>query len=784
MNDQLSPASASSPTREPTGEDTRAENPGPLAMAPIADEEVNNRIEKDGISFIFESRSVSSVIRFIYTPIDGTFADIELEINRADPILPADGGGITIEMGGKEWPADSEEIERHFVSCEQVGEWVEARWQWKCDEELADFLFRFTIQGKSLIVEMEGGHGKATGLDLGRVTGSLHPRLISVPYFTLGDGAPHLLCTAGVFISSLLDWNTSQASRLMAPDTPEACRQTRLNSGCSYAPRTDGRRNPLRERWVLTISRQFEEALPALPQTTPAICDELKNLVWYNLPTIPPSEESYVEIYEQLRLFRQWGMQNVLLNHPDEVWHDGDGNSTLTSTGAPEKGGDDALEEYLEALKELGFSFSLATDYWGIAAINPRWSLEMAALLSDGEPAQANPGQYRLKPGLAATLAPEHARTISEKFHPPVLYVNHHAHLPPWSFIDFDSQVDQAGNLQETTRLQRQILKSQVVAQPGPVIGEGGSHWLYPGLLNGYLARQQGAEPFRKPLLVDFALRYLHPQQIDAGLGTIEQFYGDELENAEKHSRSDHLDRFLSQTVALGHAAVLPDPQTWGLTAAVKTYYLLGQLQTCYLGVPVATIRYHHEGNLLEVTEALVSGAYEHSQVEVTYENGLQIWANGGWEIDWTVQLDDSSYRLPPGSFLAHMPDGPLVYSADTGSGRIDVARCDQYQYCDTRGNLLEIGPLKLDGAALVLQKKWEVDVLPMECQGEIEVNLSHFWSDRRLPPLRVLAFRSDDEDPENFKASMTNQRIRFQPTEDFHRYRITLPEWMVEPGR
>ena len=86
-------------------------------------------------------------------------------------------------MGARDWASDSEEIERHFVSCEQVGECVEARWQWKHKDELADFLYRFRIEGKSLIVELEGGNGKATGVDLGRVVGAFHPRLIRVPYF-------------------------------------------------------------------------------------------------------------------------------------------------------------------------------------------------------------------------------------------------------------------------------------------------------------------------------------------------------------------------------------------------------------------------------------------------------------------------------------------------------------------------------------------------------------------------------------------------------------------------
>ena len=760
------------------------ETSAPLSMFPITEEEVTNTIEKDGISFIFESRSLSSVIRFIYTPIDGTFADIELEINSADPILPAEDGGVTIEIGGQEWPAPAEEVERHFVSCEQVGASVEARWQWKHGEELADFLYRFTIEGKSLIVEMEGGSGKATGVDLGQVIGAIHPRLISVPYFNLGEGYPHILCTSGVFISSFLDWNISGASGLSSPDTPEAQEKMKINGGCCYLPTSGGKRNPLHERWLITASRQFEEVLPALPSKPVGVQEELKKLLWYNVPSIPPEEESYVELYELLRTFKQWGMENVLINHSEETWHDGDGNATLTLDGAASKGGDDALGEYLEAVDDLGFPFSLTTNYRDVSSANPRWSQEMASLLSDGNPAITGPDKYQLKPDRAVSLASEHTRAIAEKYHNPAIFVTAHASLPPWDHVDFDSDSQLAGSWLAALRAQQAILSSQGPSQQGLAVGEGGHHWFFPGHLHGFLARQPGAAPHLRPLLVDFDLRYLHPFETDAGLGTPEQFFGGEIPPEEKNSRSSFFDRYLAATVAYGHAGLLLDPAVWGMAAAVKTYYLLRELQTHYLGVPVASIRYHHEGNMLETTDALVSGAYEQSQVLITYENGLLIYVNGSWEAEWSIEREEATYSLPPGSFLASGPDDLLVYSGDTGTGRIDYSRSSEYLYCDTRGNRMELGPITLDGAALVLQKKWEIDIFPFECNSEIEVDLACFLSDRRLPPLRLLAFRPDDDEPSTLNANASGPKISFQPTEEFYRYRVALPEWMVEPGR
>ncbi len=755
----------------------------PPSMQPTTEEEIDNSIEQDGISFLFEARSLSAVVHFIYTPIEGTFSDIELEINSSDPIKPAQDGGITIEMGGREWASNDETIERHFVSCEQVGDCVEARWQWKHGEELADFLYRFRIEGKSLVVELEGGNHKATGVSLGHVEEAIHPRLICIPYFNLGPNDPHILCTSGVFVSSLLDWYKSRASTLFAPTAEDGSPALILNGGCSYAPGSDGKRNALHERWVLTVSRRFDEVLPAIP-VPQQIHDpaDLRELIWYPIASLEPAEETYVEVYEHLLKLKQWGMDHLLVLHPPETWHDGDGNATLTLRAAAGKGGDDALSEYLDALPDLGYKYSLYTNYKDISPINEQWNPAQVALLPDGNLAPTKSGCYLFKPTRAMAVAAAHTASIVEKYQAPVIFLGDHASTPPWDRLDCDVRLEKPASFASTFYAEQAMLKAQ--AQQNLVVGEGGSHWLYPGLLRGYLARQTGPDPAQKPLLVDFALRNLHPLETDAGLGSPEQFFGGEIPAEEKRGNSRYLDRYLATTVAYGHAGCLPDFAEWGLPAVVKTYYLLQKLQTYYLGSPVASINYHYNGNLLDTTEALISGAHDHSQVRIVYENGLQVCVNGGWENNWTFEHAGETITLPPASFWAHAPDGLLVYSADTGSGRIDFARCPEYYYCDTRGTQMNMGPISLDGAALVRERKWEIDVYPIDCTAPIRVQPTKFWTDRRLPRLRLLAFRPEEDEPESLNPEMTENEVIFQQTEDFYLYRITLPEWMVEPGR
>ena len=387
------------------------------SMLPVTTEEVANAIQKDGISYIFEARSLTAVVRFVYTPIEGNFSDVEIEINNAEPIKVSEDGGVTIHMGGRNWAADDDGVERHFVSCEIVDDCVEARWQWKLDEELADFLYRIRLEGKSLLFEIEGGNGKATGIDLGYVSGAVHPRKLRVPYLNAGDDAPAILCTSGVFLSSYLDWFHTASSQLVGSHPGEDGRELRLNGGCTYLTASNGKRNNLQERWILTVSRQFEEVLPAIPQALPREGAEwLRGLVWYEIPRIDSTEEAYVDCYERLRTLRQWGMSELLVLHPDDIWHDGDGRTALGMTAAEAKGGDDALQEYLEAVSDLGFTCALPCSYAHVSKLDAIWEKESAALNADGSSATAGPNRHLLKPTRALGVARDHLGAMLEKY--------------------------------------------------------------------------------------------------------------------------------------------------------------------------------------------------------------------------------------------------------------------------------------------------------------------------------------------------------------------------------
>ena len=759
------------------------------SMVPNISEEVSNSVEKDGISYVLEARSLSAVVRYVYTPLEGNLSDIEVEINNADAIKFAENGGVTIEMGGQIRSAEDEDVERHFVSCELVGNAIEARWHWKYGEELADFLYRISIQDKSLIVELEGGNAKATGVDLGYVSGAVNPRTIQVPYLAFGDDYPRVLATSGVFVFSMLDWHSTASSAVYAPKADELGNEVRIGGGCQYHPTSDGRRHVLSERWILTVSRQFDEVIPNISTTEHIKADELHDFMWYQVPPLPASEEAYVEVYEQLRSFKAWGLDNLIVNHCHDVWEDANGRTSLSLIGSESKGGNDALIEYLDAVEDLGYQFTLPVGYTEISPEDEEYSAELTAIGSDGNPIATNPNRFLLKTPTAIDFAESHLPKLFERFNSSGLFLFGHTTTTASTRIDYDCNNDSGSSFAKSWEQEKRLLaKLQSIADQNSriSISDGGSHWLYSGLISSFFANIAGPNPSRVPLLLDFELKTLHNAHLNVGIGTIGQFFGDEFSSETADAiRISCLDRYIATTAAYGHAGLLPDIQIWGLPAAIKTYFLLHKLQTRYLSSTVESILYHRSGAFLEANEALVSGAYEDSQVQINYANGLCLCVNGSFVNNWTIEHEQNSYVLPPASFFAYDQSADLlVYSADTGQGRLDFAKCGEYFYCDTRGERYTFDSITLTGAALVKTEDWQIDIYPVQCDSQIEVRPSELWPDRRMPKLRVLAFNEDSDVPSVLSSNVANDTINLQPQEGISKFRITLPEWMVEPGK
>ena len=189
---------------------------------------------------------------------------------------------------------------------------------------------------------------------------------------------------------------------------------------------------------------------------------------------------------------------------------------------------------------------------------------------------------------------------------------------------------------------------------------------MYAGLLSGYLAGLSGPNPHRIPLLLDFDLKLLHGVHVNAGVGNDWAI----LRQASAPRWRAHQPQPLARSIHRDHCCIWARrgfARNRGLGPACGDENLLPAAEAAepvYQKPKSSRFLYHRDGSLLEVAEAVVSGVYEDSQVEVLYRNGLRVCVNGSWSNDWIVEHETREYRLPPASFLAHSPDGLLVYSA------------------------------------------------------------------------------------------------------------------------
>ncbi len=144
--------------------------------------------------------------------------------------------------------------------------------------------------------------------------------------------------------------------------------------------------------------------------------------------------------------------------------------------------------------------------------------------------------------------------------------------------------------------------------------------------------------------------------------------------------------------------------QPFGDTAlAGRYYYLMQQLQSRYVMIPVSEVLYHHAGRMVPISEALKQGDPLQSQVRVTYANGLEVYANCNPTARWQVEVAGKPRDLSPDSWAAAMGDEFEEYCTEVDGVRIGYVRSPAYLLGDGGGKWHDFGTIATDGAVAVL---------------------------------------------------------------------------------
>lgn len=714
--------------------------------------------QKRGDTFVFVYSGDDGQLEYHYRPATGTLGDVEVwwqgssaaGAKQPEPVIfrplvdggvvfavdqrgghgpvPASGSGNSQRDRRPEKVAQAKEPGKggpvapaRLVDCRQAGSAVVARWELPCASHKAEVEYTFRLWQKSLVIDVACRGGHVEEFRFGRAVGLAEPRLVTLPYLTCDLQRPAVVVAGSpsrpLFLFGLVDYYRSNASALWAANRVEQDGVV-YNGGARYRPKTDGLRNDCFERVFVTVSPRLEEVLPNIPNPQSPWMHVAGERLW-----IAHGASDRQKDYALWKEVARYGMTKLVITDHETGWRDRGESFTFRTRAAPGKGGDQGQAEYARKVRALGFRYGIYNNYTDFAPVNEFWNEDLVTRLPDGNWQTAWPRCYNPKPARAVEFEARLAPIIQQKFQLDTAYCDVHTAVAPWHYCDYDARVPGAGTFAATFYAYGEIMLHQKRTWNGPVYSEGNNHWYYCGLTDGNYGQDQAARLHERPWLVDFDLRKLHPLCCNFGMGNPGMFFGrNEGLGKTPEERDSRLDRFLAATLAFGHTGFLV--MQGGMPSAVRSYFNVQQVHAAYAQATAVDIRYADaQGNLLESTGAVASGAYQRSQVQTRYSNGLVVTVNGHPKESWKIPAGE----LPPNGWHVSDPSGRLVAWSMIHEGhRADYVDSPAYVYADGRGRLTRFPQAVCDGQ-LVVHKRPDGtrEVIPVGTCTEFGVALA-----------------------------------------------------------
>ncbi len=659
----------------PTTPDTILPDAGPGTVA----------LAQDGEQWRWTCRAGDETVEYLYRPVTGTLADLVVRQGEVG-FKPADGAGLTWTTGGESYEPADQRVVRRLLTCRRDGDAVRTRWRLSVGDRSIDYYLTLRAKGRSLVHEWRCAVPESTGLSLGRATGLTDGRLFMVPYFTVaGAGGAGILYDRGLYASHLLDWYVTDASHFYGGAVRVSEHEIGYNGGCGYTPLTNGQRNPLHERGVLTVSRRFEAVLPTIPNPPSPLTPVLREYMYTHLGGTAPNR--FDVWLEQFRRYRRYGIDKLIVTQHEDSWTQGADvgqgpeEYTMTASGPPDAGGDATMLRYYRGLRELGYYVGPYNNYTDYSPLGKSFVEENVTRLPDGEWQRVWPPCFNIRPLKAAEMQAHWAPAQHAKFGVNAQYCDVHTCIPPWADVDYQAGTPGAGKLRTTFEAYGRLLMNNRAAYGGPSFSEGTHHVFYAGLVDGSYAQMGLPNPHQQPLLVDFDLRQLHTQGADLSMLPGAYWTGDEYDG-------------MAATIAYGHAGFFP---VAGLAQSCRYYYLMGALQREYVQVPVTDIGYWDGARYLGVSEALPRDVPRRGQLKVTYRTGLTVWVNRH-QAPWDVSAEQPGLPLTQHGWLAARGREFRTWSTRLDGRRVSYARCPAYTFADAGGQWHDFGDLATDG--------------------------------------------------------------------------------------
>ncbi len=643
---------------------------------------------------------------YYYDPKNGDWSDVAARWNDCERFRPCAQGGVKTLVGEGGAIEDVENAE--LVKFESYKNGVRAIWTLKSKSAEATVEYRLQIKGKSLVIDTLALGGAVPKVSAGSLEGVSKPRVYSIPYYLYDYGRRPGVALfnpadsdVNLFASAHIDWYRSGASYLEGKHGVESFEKEEfvgeigakkkvnktyerayLNGGAEYRTKTDGTRNDVYERFVFTISPDFDETLPTIANPKSPYREVAGKGVWraHGATTRDGDKKYFRDVWRH-------GMRHIIITDHEVCWRDGGESFTFRTKPAPKKGGDAGWIDYSRFMQDaLGFVYGPYNNFTDFAPVNEYWSPDMIGRLSNGSLQRAWMRCYAPKPTRAVEYCEKLTPINQEKFQFSCAYCDVHSSVPPWTRTDYDARVPGAGTFMSVFYPYGEIFLLQKQNWKGPTYSEGPHHCFYAGLTDGNYAQDQPYNMFRNPWLLNFDLLKLHDQEVDFGMGNLDMFAPGYQPKEEE--RDDFVDRFTAATLAFGHSGFLV--ADYGLEYAMRPYFMVQQIASRYTQTSIESIRYFNEsGEQLDVSAALADDVVKNNQILATYKDGTVVVANGSTKTTLKTNVQGRELELPPNGYAAWSGDGQIVVESflNENGTRFDYCESPEYIFLDGRGS-------------------------------------------------------------------------------------------------
>ena len=696
-------------------------------IMPTATEKGKVSLKKSGNDWIFESVTASGKkLTFTVKPATGTLGDITVDYNNKT-FKPMDGGGFYWALDNV-YPVkpesllapNSPRVKAALKSIKANGSKLDLQWVYTIDNKVKhNAAWSLEVKDNTLIAELTSAEGAVGEFKFGAITG-ISGKVVEFPYLNLGrwihkSNSPGIFAGDNVYVSSFVDWYNSDASGLFGESSstpgghfvlnpvtadhrwvadPNAGDPTNvvrnvsiINGGSYYWPKTDGKRNPARERIMVTVNDNIAAVLPNIPNPKREYLKDTAEAVWAtrmwycNLPRMNYFEEEFAQWQEAY----DYGMKNLFVRlhgNINRMYHprrDGGPSTFIKSFVEPKIGGDEKMSEFFARMRKLDYRIGIYTDHMLLNPIaRDAWDLDKLNLDSNGNWLYSSGNCKQTKMSRMVDLQKKFNALYVKKFQPTCAYLDQITCPPCWRYTDYDARTPDAAKFSASYRVMVESLRAEE-ADFGPVLSEGKTQMFFAGLCDSYAQPQR----MRMNVIPDFNLRKLHTMSNDCGfeLGWI-NYKGAAGGEPQKWSY-----KLLAYQYAYGntshifgnyHGAPLnPLPDFF-----IRSYFLIQPAQKYYALTPVKAIYYNVNGKLGTIEDAIKAGTLDRNQVKIVYENGLEVAANLNDTENFAVTLHGKKYLLPPEGFAVYLPGKIEAYSALQNNKRVDFMCEGNLVYC------------------------------------------------------------------------------------------------------